>query len=80
MPKQQNQNKPGNNDRFLIDYLRKLRRLNELDVEVPQADIKEVIKDPRQYALDFVELEFAKTLPKFIKSYNNGFEFGKKNK
>ena len=80
MPKQQNQNKPGNNDRFLIDYLRKLRRLNELDVEVPQADIKEVIKDPRQYALEFIELEFAKTLPKFIKSYKNGFAFGKKNK
>ena len=80
MPKQQNQNKPGSNDRFLIDYLRRLRRLNEFDIEVPQADIKEVIKDPRQYALDFIELEFAKNLPKFIKSYNNGFTFGKKNK
>ena len=78
MPKEQK--KPGKNDQFLIDYLRKLQRLNEFDLEVPQADIKEVIKDPRQYALDFIELEFAKTLPKFIKSYNNGFSFGKKNK
>jgi hypothetical protein len=80
MPKEKNQSKPGSNNRFLIDYLRKLQRLNKFDLEVPQADIKEVIKDPRQYALDFIELEFAKALPKFIESYNNGFEFGKKNK
>ena len=31
-------------------------------------------------ALDFIELEFAKALPKFIEAYNNGFSFGKKNK
>ena len=80
MPKQQNQSKPGNNDRFLIDYLRKLHRLNDIDVEIPQADINEVIKSPRQYALDFIELEFAKTVPKFIQAYKEGFAFGKKNK
>tara|TARA_Y100000034_G_scaffold81459_1_gene97623 strand:+ start:719 stop:853 length:135 start_codon:yes stop_codon:yes gene_type:complete len=43
-------------------------------------DIGEVIKDPRQYALDFIELEFSKAVPKFIKSYNNGLKFGQKNK
>ena len=80
MPKDNNRPKAGKNDRFLIAYLRKLRRLNEFEVDVPQDDIAEVIKDPRQYALDFIELEFARTVPKFIKSYNNGFEFGKKNK
>jgi len=80
MPKETNKNKQGNNDQYLIGYLRKLRRLNEFDVDVPQADIKEVIKNPRQYALDFVELEFAKAVPKFVKAYKEGFTFGKKNK
>ena len=80
MPKDNNRQKAGKNDPFLIAYLRKLRRLNEFEVDVPQDDIAEVIKDPRQYALDFIELEFARTVPKFIKAYGMGFDFGKKNK
>ena len=78
MPKEQK--KQGKNDQFLIDYLRKLQRLNDIEVDIPQADIDEVINDPRQYALDFIELEFAKTVPKFIKAYKEGYAFGKKNK
>ena len=78
MPKEQK--KQGKNDQFLIDYLRKLQRLNDIEVDIPQANIDEVIKNPRQYALDFIELEFAKTVPKFIKAYKEGFAFGKKNK
>ena len=80
MPKDNNRPKAGKNDQYLIAYLRKLRLLNEFDLEIPQDDINEVVKDPRGYALDFIELEFAKTVPKFIKSFNNGFAFGKKNK
>ena len=78
MPKVKEQK--GKNDQFLIDFLTKLQRLNDIDVDIPQANINEVIKDPRQYALDFIELEFAKNVPKFIKAYKMGFEFGKKNK
>ena len=80
MPKEKKKNKQGSNDQYLIGYLRKLRRLNEFEVDVPQTDVKEVIKDPRQYALDFIELEFAKAIPKFVKAYKEGFTFGKKNK
>lgn len=76
---QNKDNNQGKNNRFLIGYLRKLRQLNDFDVDVPQADINEVIKNPRQYALDFIELEFAKAVPKFIKSYKNGLKFGQKN-
>ncbi|MAH48523.1 hypothetical protein CMI37_22040 [Candidatus Pacearchaeota archaeon] len=78
MPKEQK--KQGKNDQYLIDYLRKLQRLNDIEVDIPQTNIDEVIKNPRQYALDFIELEFAKTVPKFIQSYKEGFAFGKKNK
>ena len=68
------------NDQYLIDFLTKLQQLNDIEVEIPQADIEEVIKNPRQYALDFIELEFAKNVPKFIKAYDMSFKFGKKNK
>tara|TARA_Y100000310_G_scaffold215870_1_gene216817 strand:+ start:24 stop:260 length:237 start_codon:yes stop_codon:yes gene_type:complete len=78
MPKEQK--KRGENDQFLTDYLLKLQQLNDIEVDIPQADIDEVINDPRQYALDFIELEFAKTVPKFIEAYKEGYAFGKKNK
>ena len=78
MPKVKEQK--GKNDQFLIDFLTKLQRLNDIEVDIPQDNIDAVIKDPRQYALDFIELEFAKNVPKFIKAYKMGFEFGKKNK
>ena len=74
-------NKPRTkNDQYLIDYLSKLQKLNDVTVEIPQAKIDDIIKNPRQYALDFIELEFAKNVPKFIKAYKMGFNFGKKNK
>ena len=79
MPQDKN-SQQGKNNRYLIGYLRKLRQLNDFEIDVPQADINEVVKDPRQYALDFIELEFSKAVPKFIKSYNNGLKFGQKNK
>jgi len=60
--------------------LTKLQKLNDVEVDIPQANIEDVSKDPRQYALDFIELEFAKTVPKFLKAYRMGFDFGKKNK
>ena len=72
--------KRGKNDQYLIDFLTKLQRLNDIEVDIPQVNIDEVIKNPRQYALDFIELEFAKNVPKFIEAYQQGFKFGKKNK
>ena len=73
-------NSKSKNDQFLIDYLTKLQRLNDINVDIPQVNINEVIKDPRRYALDYIELEFARNVTKFIKAYKEGFKFGKKNK
>ena len=74
-------NKPKTkNDQYLIDYLSKLQKLNDIEVEIPQVDIDDVIKDPKQYALDFIELEFAKMVPRFLEAYKIGNKFGKKNK
>ena len=41
-------------------------------------NIDDVINDPKQYALDFIELEFAKMVPKFLEAYKLGNKFGKK--
>ena len=80
MARKKKQEQQGSNNQFLIDYLTKLRQLNDFEIEVPQVDINEVINDPRQYALDFIELEFAKAVPKIVEAHKNGLLFGKKNK
>jgi hypothetical protein len=80
MARNKKQSQQGNNNQFLIDYLTKIRQLNDLELEVPVVDINEVINDPRQYALDFIELEFAKAVPKILEAHKSGLEFGKKNK
>ncbi len=42
--------------------------------------IEEILKDPKQYAYDIIELEFAKAIPKFVEAYNAGREFSNANK
>tara|TARA_R100000278_G_scaffold107758_2_gene84568 strand:- start:287 stop:475 length:189 start_codon:yes stop_codon:yes gene_type:complete len=56
-----------------------LRDLNDsIDTEIPEDDIEEIMDDPEQYALDFIEATFAKFLPKYIKAYKLGQDLSKK--
>ena len=59
--------------------MRELQQLNNIDVEIPQNNMDEILEDPKQYALDFVEASFAKHLPKYLKSYKLGIGFADKN-
>ena len=68
------------NEQYLIEYVTKLHQLNDIDVAIPQVNIDEVIKDPEQYALDFIEAVFVANLPSFSEAYELGVDFGKKNK
>ena len=68
------------NETYLIEYVTKLKQLNDINLEIPEAPIDEIIKDPRQYAMDFIESAFIANLPSFAKAYELGVEFGKKNK
>ena len=52
---------------------------NKVDVKVPQDDINEILEDPKQYALDFVEACFTKNLPRYLKAYKMGSKYAKKN-
>jgi len=64
-------------DQSLVDYVLQLKKLNDIKIDIPKANIKDAIKNPKQFALDFIELEFAKALPKYIKSFKLGKNFGK---
>ena len=74
MPENQN---PYNQS--LIEYVKQLQQLNDIDLEVPQVDIADVIADPGQYGRDFVEAMFVKYYKAFIKAHKLGKKFARKN-
>ena len=65
-------------DQSLVEFVTQLKDLNDIEVEIPKDNIKSIIEDPSQYAKDFIEVSFAKFIPRYIKSYKLGKEFGKK--
>lgn len=77
MAKVQSKKKNSPEEQSLIDYVLKLRRLNDIEVFIPQVDAEEVIKDPVGYAKTMAEVNFAKHIESFQKAYDLGFVFGK---
>ena len=65
-------------DQSLVEFVTQLQDLNDIEVEIPKSNIKSIIEDPTQYAKDFIEVSFAKFIPRYIKSYKLGKNFGKK--
>ena len=65
-------------DQSLVEFVTQLKDLNDIEVEIPKGNIKSIIQNPEQYAKDFIEVSFAKFIPRYIKSYKLGKEFGKK--
>ena len=61
----------------LVDYVTELKRLNQIDPKIPKKQIDQVLENPDQYALDFIEFEFVKNLPKFIEAYKLGKKLSK---
>ena len=57
--------------------MEQLKKLNNIEVDIKKANIKEVIKDPEQYALDFIEETFIKNFTTAVKAYKLGDEFSK---
>ena len=64
-------------DQSLVEFVTQLKDLNDIELEIPKDNIKSIINDPEQYAKDFIEVSFAKFIPRYIKSYKLGKEFGK---
>ena len=65
----------------MIEFVQHLKQLNEeIDTKLPDASIEDILKNPKQFAYDFIELEFAKAIPKFVEAYNSGKEFSNANK
>ena len=64
----------------LTGYVRELQELNTIFLEVLQAPIEEIIKDPQGYAQEYAEMMFTRHLPRYILAHKLGKRFAKKNK
>ena len=67
-------------DQYLTKFVKHLKTLNnQLDIEIPRTNIEEILLDPKQYAYDLIEKEFAKAIPSFVSAYKAGKKFSKAN-
>jgi len=71
--------KKNNHNRYLVDFVLKLKEINSLELEIPGGDIKTVIENPEEYALNFVEFQITKNLKNYITAFKIGKEFANKN-
>ena len=71
--------KENSHNRFLVEFVKKLQRLNNLDLEIPQENIDKVIDNPKEYALSFVEFQVTSNLMKYIEAHKLGKDFALKN-
>ncbi len=53
--------------------------MNDIELEIPGKDIKVVLENPEEYALNFVEFQITKNIKNYIKAYKLGKEFAYKN-
>ena len=63
----------------MVEFVKKLQDLNNLDLKIPQGDIEDIIKNPKEYAFNFVEFQVTKNLMKYIEAHELGKDFALKN-
>ena len=55
--------------------MRKLQSLNKRDIELPDINLDDILKDPEKFAIDFHEVELILALPDIIEAYKSGKQF-----
>tara|TARA_R100000005_G_C4989311_1_gene197021 strand:- start:1240 stop:1404 length:165 start_codon:yes stop_codon:yes gene_type:complete len=48
-------------------------------VDLPGGDIKVILENPEEYALNFVEFQITKNIKNYIEAYDIGKKFANKN-
>tara|TARA_R100000700_G_scaffold14115_1_gene19914 strand:+ start:7615 stop:7866 length:252 start_codon:yes stop_codon:yes gene_type:complete len=70
-------NKNNKQDQFLIGFVKDLQKLNKVKIKVPKKNIADVLDNPREYAINFIESSFVQYIPRYIKAHKLGQKFGK---
>ena len=65
-------------EEYLINYVLKLQELNNREIDIPQDNIETILKDPKTYALDWIEANLIFVQPEIIDAFKSGSEFAEK--
>ena len=68
----------SNKDQYLKDFVLEQKKLNNVEIDLPEPDPKIKIPEVKQYILDNIQVAYAKHLPKFVKAFAIGKDFAKK--
>ena len=63
----------------MVEFVQKLKQINNLELEIEQGDVDSIIKNPKEYALNYVEFQVTKNLMKYIEAHKLGKDFALKN-
>ena len=64
-------------DQSLIEFVTKLQEQNDIEINIPQANIDRILNDPEQYGFDFIENVFTQYVKVFTEAHKLGDKFGK---
>ena len=64
-------------DQSLIEFVTKLQEQNDIEINIPQANIDDILNDPEQYGFDFIENVFTQYVKVFTEAHKLGDKFGK---
>ena len=64
-------------DQSLIEFVTKLQEQNDIVINIPQANIDDILNDPEQYGFDFIENVFTQYVKVFTEAHKLGDKFGK---
>ena len=71
--------KKNNHNQYLVEFVLKLKEINQLNLDIPQENIENIISNPKDYALNFVEFHITQNLLKYIEAHKIGKDFALKN-
>ena len=66
-------------NRYLIKFVKNLKKYNSIEINIPQDPIEEILADPKEYAYRMVQVEFLKAIPRVLSAYKEGKELSKAN-
>ena len=49
-------------------------------MDIIQGDIEKIVENPEKYAMDFIEINFARYVQRYVLAHKLGKDFAKKNK
>ena len=68
----------NNLDQSLVKFVTELQSLNDtVNIDSYKKDIDEIIKDPKQYGNDLIEIKIVENVRLFLQAYKLGSNFGK---